>query len=488
MTASSTRLGAALLLGLVCFASSPARGEEPIEEVGFAWPVATFELDVRDDAIVEVEVTRGGETTSFPLRGVPTIVLAAVNRGREGAAPPPTLDAVGPRVQALDADGEVGELAPGLFSVRPSVKGRTRVRQGLTSVLSGLRLELRVVVEPFERASPSDLGVREPAPRRTWAGTAAEYDEFLAAESARWQRAHDAGIPYLPSRPDVVVAPRGEVSPSFLPMFVVLEVPAPEEDFDGTSFREVAATRGARGEPVVTFGVRAARQAAFERWTRAQVGLPLALVLDGRVLVTPTLNASLRDSVQITLGQSAYEEARREAESLAASIASATHARLEVLAVAEPVSLPGGSGGAGHRRRLCVPLRGDGATIVRVKARDAAPWARVARHRPAGAPHVADAPSALLAALAVGQLAERWAEPWTRAMSPSALGFALLGRVVGPNTDELLRADALDLASRLAGDDDAVRAALEDAAAQGSAPVKAAATHALERLAAEARR
>jgi hypothetical protein len=488
MIGSFARLGPVGLLGLAFAATPLARGEEPVEEVAFAWPVASFEVALPDVAIVNVEVTRGDETITFPLRGLPTWVLAAQDRGREGAAAPPTLDMVAPRVKALDAEAHVGEHAPGVFSVRPSSKGRSRLRQGLGAVLAGPRLELRVVVAPPSRLHSDAALDGGRTPRRVWTGTEAEFDEFLASETARWKEAHERGAPYVPSRRGLVLAPRADAGPSDLGGFVLLEVPAAEDDFGGSAFRDVAASRGERGEPVTVFHVRPERQEAFERWTRAQVGLPVAIVLDGRVLITPTLNGPLRDAVQITLGQGTYADARREADSLATRLAAAIHAPLEVIAVGEPHSLTGSPPGAANRRRLHVPLRGEGATTVRVSARDAAPWARVARHRPAGAPRGADAPGALLAALAVGQLAERWTEPWTRATSPSALGFALLGLVVDPKTDEFLRADALDLASRLASDDDAVRAALEDAAAEGSALVKAAAAHALERLAAEARR
>jgi hypothetical protein len=70
------------------------------------------------------------------------------------------------------------------------------------------------------------------------------------------------------------------------------------------------------GEPVTAFEVKPEYHAAFERWTGRNVGLPMAILVNGEYRTAPRIISALRDRVQVTLGARDWDTATRDAEEL----------------------------------------------------------------------------------------------------------------------------------------------------------------------------
>jgi len=245
------------------------------------------------------------------------------------------------------------------------------------------------------------------------------------------------------------------------PDWVVLEVPSAAEQFSAADLAGASVSRGELGQPVVRMEIRPERRNAFEVFTRRNVGLSLALVLDGHVLVSPVLRDALRDSVQITLGLRTFAELSAEASRLAATLNAARQGPLELLAVLEPGS-PG-------RRRLRVPLGKRTSLPVRVKVADAMPRAYAASLVDRSLLGLRETAEVLLAAQATGQLRAAWADQHWLAVTRLDMGTVLLDLAGRAEDDELARADALELAALLDAEDPRVVAAL-DAAKEDPSP------------------
>ena len=130
------------------------------------------------------------------------------------------------------------------------------------------------------------------------------------------------------------------MEPIRLHAFVVLEEPAdPAERFDGSLLADPRVVRTMRGDPAVTCDIRPEYAEAFGAWTEANVGLPMAIVMEGEVRSAPHINARLTRSVQITMGPNAGVDAEREADALAAILK--TGALKVPLRVIEVVKAPG---------------------------------------------------------------------------------------------------------------------------------------------------
>lgn len=76
----------------------------------------------------------------------------------------------------------------------------------------------------------------------------------------------------------------------------------------GEVLRNAIATQDQFGQWVINFELTGTGSDQFYEYTRTHIGQPMAIVLDGRVLSAPTINAAIRDSGTIT-GQFTQEEA-----------------------------------------------------------------------------------------------------------------------------------------------------------------------------------
>jgi protein-export membrane protein SecD len=89
-------------------------------------------------------------------------------------------------------------------------------------------------------------------------------------------------------------------------------IPYPGQVFQtvmtGDVLRNAIATQGQFGEWLITFELTGAGSDQFYEYTRTHIGQPLAIVLDGRVLSAPTINAAIRDTGSIS-GLFTQEEA-----------------------------------------------------------------------------------------------------------------------------------------------------------------------------------
>jgi hypothetical protein len=184
-------------------------------------------------------------------------------------------------------------------------------------------VEFRIVVlseEQYALSERGDVDVKR-SRHRLWAGSDEEFRAFKEAEVARWRDALSMGVPYVPSRPAYRLVPRRGASAaeraSSPRAFAVVEEPTDEaERFGGHILAKVSVGKGEMEQPVTTFEVKPDYQAAFETWTARNVGMPMAIIVKGEYRTAPRIISALRDRVQVTLGQTEWDAARREAEEL----------------------------------------------------------------------------------------------------------------------------------------------------------------------------
>ena len=87
--------------------------------------------------------------------------------------------------------------------------------------------------------------------------------------------------------------------------FAVLEQPADEaQRLSGSILADVRPGRSENNDPAVTFDVKLEYQNVFNAWTGANVGLPMAIVLNGQYDSAPIIQSPLRDTVIVSLGGS----------------------------------------------------------------------------------------------------------------------------------------------------------------------------------------
>ncbi|MFV1959085.1 MAG: HEAT repeat domain-containing protein, partial [Planctomycetota bacterium] len=216
------------------------------------------------------------------------------------------------------------------------------------------------------------------------------------------------------------------------------------------------------------------RSASF---TGHNVGLPLALVLDGRVLSTPQIRDTLRDSVQITLGTHAtYVELRAEAERLRAALDSPPEAHLAVALVAA-IEAPG----EGAPFDVVVPLARD-ETAVTLAARNrqgrtSTRYERRFLRRPNVEMDLDPDAGALLAGLALGLDLEEEAVTRLRPLGRDAV--QALAPVAEEETDPARAKAAIRLLGRVDPGSRLAWQALTAAARREEAPLRREAAEAL---------
>ena len=138
-------------------------------------------------------------------------------------------------------------------------------------------------------------------------------------------------------------------------------VPYPDQIFEtvmtGDILSNAAVTQDQLGQYEIGFELTGEGSDQFYEYTRANIGEPLAIILDGRVLSAPTINAAIRDTGVIT-GQFSQEEA----DSLAVQM---RYGALPVpLAVADINTIGASLGQDSVDRSLLAGLIGMGAVLL----------------------------------------------------------------------------------------------------------------------------
>ena len=347
--------------------------------------------------------------------------------------------------------------------------------------------DLRLLIEvlPRERYGPRGWGAdgrsapRLGSPAAPWPGTAEDFDAYKEAEHARWLKAKAAGQPYAPSRPDLLVLPRAGKEAADVHDFAVLEWPSePDQRFDGRILKNpVTAKDPNSGKPIVLYEVREPYQAAFEAWTGANVGLPMAIVLDWVVRSAPTVNSALSDNVQITLGSGPWSELEAEARALTRALGGSTEGPPATL-VAVCTWRPGGA------LEVLVPLEARVDTTLVVEARGAAPTEqaraeRTLRRVPGlDADVVAGAVDARLAEMLLGMLEAEAAAPLLRADTAAAV--EQLARIARGDVSDVRRRFATRLLGLLGSDSQVAVRVLVDLVDDDDPELAAEAARALE--------
>lgn len=235
-----------------------------------------------------------------------------------------TIDVIRDRVNRSGLQEiEILDLGENKFEINmpASSEGDT---EGIVKLVTALGdLQFRIEVLP-EADYPGPEATTKEGLKRTrvnvWPDSQEAFHAFKAQEVQRWKDAEAQGAAYVPSRPPfrlvpVTAAERGRRHPDG---FALVEDPAdPKERFDGGILSNVSIGRGERNEPVTHFDVKLEYQGVFETWTGRNLLLPMAIVLNGTYMTGPTIQAPLGgNGVQVTLGESDYETARRKAEEL----------------------------------------------------------------------------------------------------------------------------------------------------------------------------
>jgi len=383
-----------------------------------------------------VAVAAGEETYTFAAR--PGITMAFQ---LEGEAPPPEVAPAGLAPETPSPAREIERLRDRIAARVPEATVREPVgedaflvdlpaaRDDRIAPVAGATLpapDLRFLVEvlPRDRYGPWKEDRTPPrleAPPYPWDGTDAEFDAFKEAEVERWRKAHGEGVPYVPSRPDLLVLPRLGTQGVDVLDYAVLEWPSDEaQRFDGRMLVNPRISRDpTNGRPVVLYEVREAWRERFGAWAEANLGLPMAILADWRWVSAPVINSRLTDSVAITLGSGSPTELEAQALVLARALGG-TGSRLPVSLVA--VALWEGDG----TLEVLVPLaeRVDTGVVLEAEGASADDRVRVERTfrqvpgLPAGGRASVDAH---LAEILLGVLDVGGAVPLLRADPPAAI-------------------------------------------------------------------
>jgi preprotein translocase subunit SecD len=185
-------------------------------------------------------------------------------------------------------------------------------------------LQFRIEVLPDGRYGSDEGGGAYIRQRhRVWPGTEEEFDVYKEAEVRAWLDARTSGTAYVPSRKPFRVVPRKDIPTDVgVGAFGVIEDLEPSQRFDGSMLEHPGVSHGTRGEPVTVFEVRREHQAALREWTAKNVRLPMAIVMNGEILMAPTINSPLSDRIQVTLGSRSFTEAKQQAEELKVALRS----------------------------------------------------------------------------------------------------------------------------------------------------------------------
>ncbi len=214
---------------------------------------------------------------------------------------------------------EVKPDGESMFVVRLPADEKARV-ESVTSLVTHLgSLWFRVQVLPEQ--NKHDDRKRESA----WPGTPAEFASWKDGEFERYNKQIGEGGAYAPSdweewgRPRFFLVKREGQTGRAVEHFEVCEIPKEGFRFDGQILTNARVSRDMANRPAVVFDVKPAYQNAFGEWTENNIGLPMAMLLNGEFTGerAPTIQSKLTDSVQISLGDLSYVEGEKRAKEIA---------------------------------------------------------------------------------------------------------------------------------------------------------------------------
>ena len=180
-------------------------------------------------------------------------------------------------------------------------------------------------MRPDSEYQKAVLAGRDQPPRRhLWNGTDEQFEAWKQAEVRSWLESRRASKPYHPSRAGLRLVPAKEPPGDALEDFHVVEMPKEGAVvFDERMLRDPVLARDRLNRPVVVYRVANDMQNAFGLFTERNIGLPLALVVDGVWLAAPVIRDRLTSNVQITPGAGTPEEMQAEARRMVDGLQSA---------------------------------------------------------------------------------------------------------------------------------------------------------------------
>jgi SecD/SecF fusion protein len=203
-------------------------------------------------------------------------------------------------------------------------QGAASAADGIIDVVSQLgdlnfRIEVKTdkqyAEERQRRVPPED------APKRkgVWKGPDESLETFIKEEIEVWKKARDRGEKYKPSREEYrLVKEKGKDGTSRYDFHLVEEANLLGQAMDGGILENPVPAQDQAGWPVVVFDIKAEYQNVFGQWTGANVGLPMAIILNDEFFSAPVIQSTLTTNVQITLGRGGGKQAiEKEAKALA---------------------------------------------------------------------------------------------------------------------------------------------------------------------------
>lgn len=176
--------------------------------------------------------------------------------------------------------------------------------------------ELRIEVRPLEElldkcaVAPADRERRLQAKNAPWQGagerfpaTQTGFEAYVAREVERFKNARAVGQMYQPSDPRYELVFESTVAQPSAAQAHLLESRADLPRIATDVLEAVRVDSDSMNHmPVVTYRVRPEHHEDFAAWTGANLGLPMAVVIDGTWRRAATIQAPLRDTVQVTMG------------------------------------------------------------------------------------------------------------------------------------------------------------------------------------------
>ncbi|MDA1195130.1 MAG: protein translocase subunit SecD [Planctomycetota bacterium] len=243
-----------------------------------------------------------------------------------------TLRIIGERIDKYGlAEIQLAQYGDNQFIVSLPADSGTRP-EAVVKVISQLGdLKFRIEVLPDSKLkSYSEGGGGHPKAARLglWKGTDEAFYDFKEKEVGLWRRARDRGEDYKPSLPQYLLVKRAKIhnsdggyerpDGSSLEHFAIVESTSGEVDFDGGILTNpIVGEDPNTRRPVVLYEVKNDFQNDFGRWTAANIGLPMAIILNNEYHSAPIINDQLTKNVQISLGQGSRSAALEEANALA---------------------------------------------------------------------------------------------------------------------------------------------------------------------------
>ena len=201
-------------------------------------------------------------------------------------------------------------------------QGAASAADGIIDVVSQLGdLNFRIEVMTDSEYSRRRVANQEEPPARkgVWKGTDESLETFIAAEIELWKKARDRGEAYVPQRPEYrIVKMKGASGSARGDFHLVEEANLYGQAMDGGILENPVPTVDQTGWPVVVFDIKNEFQNVFGQWTGANVGLPMAIILNDEFFSAPVIQDTLTTNVQITLGRTGGKQAiEKEAKALA---------------------------------------------------------------------------------------------------------------------------------------------------------------------------